>query len=109
MLALPNGPPETAGMDRSPPRRSPRWPGRNGARCSATAIGPMPGPPPPWGMPKVLCRLMWQTSAPITAGLVESDLGVQVGPVHVHLAAVLVDQGADVADADSSNTPWVEG
>ena len=40
--------------------------GRNGARCAATAIGPMPGPPPPCGMQKVLCRLRWQTSAPIS-------------------------------------------
>jgi hypothetical protein len=22
--------------------------------------GPMPGPPPPWGMQKVLCRFMWR-------------------------------------------------
>ena len=24
--------------------------GRKGARCALTAIGPTPGPPPPWGM-----------------------------------------------------------
>ena len=33
------------------------WPGRYAARCLATAIGPMPGPPPPCGMQNVLCRL----------------------------------------------------
>src|SRR5687768_5486986 len=43
-------------------------PGRNGARCLATAIGPIPGPPPPWGMQNVLWRLRWQTSAPMSPG-----------------------------------------
>jgi hypothetical protein len=33
-------------------------------------MGPMPGPPPPWGMQKVLCRLRWHTSAPMWPGLV---------------------------------------
>ena len=51
---------------RSPPVFTTGWPGRNGARCAATAIGPMPGPPPPCGMQKVLCRFRWQTSAPMS-------------------------------------------
>ncbi len=38
--------------------------GRYGLRWAATPIGPTPGPPPPWGMQNVLCRLRWQTSAP---------------------------------------------
>jgi hypothetical protein len=59
-------------------------------------------------MQKVLCRLRWQTSAPKSPGRGEADQGVQVGAVHVDLAAVLVDDGADLAIA-SSNTPWVEG
>ena len=46
------------------------WEGRNGARCFFTPIGPMPGPPPPWGMQNVLWRFRWQTSAPIQPGLV---------------------------------------
>ena len=74
-------------------------PGRYGARCGATPIGPMPGPPPPCGIANVLCRLRWQTSAPIAAGLVRPDLRVHVRAVHVDLAAVLVDDGADLADA----------
>ena len=74
------------------------WPGRNGARCFATPIGPMPGPPPPCGIANVLCRFRWQTSAPIAAGLVRPDLRVHVRAVHVDLAAVLVDDRADVAD-----------
>ena len=73
------------------------WPGRNGARCAATPIGPMPGPPPPCGMQKVLCRLRWQTSAPMSPGPAEADLRVHVRAVHVHLAAVLVDDRADLA------------
>lgn len=44
--------------------------GKNGAKCCFTPIGPMPGPPPPWGMQNVLWRLRWQTSAPIQPGLV---------------------------------------
>ena len=75
------------------------WSGRYGARCAATPIGPMPGPPPPCGMQKVLCRLRWQTSAPSSAGRQMPDQRVQVGAVHVDLAAVLVDQRADLADA----------
>src|ERR1044071_1601479 len=43
-------------------------PGRNLTRCLATPIGPTPGPPPPCGMQNVLCRLRWQTSAPISPG-----------------------------------------
>ena len=62
----------------------------------ATPIGPMPGPPPPWGMQKVLCRLRWQTSAPMSPGLVQADLGVHVGAVHVDLPAVAVDDLADL-------------
>ena len=52
-------------------------------------MGPTPGPPPPCGMQKVLCRLRWQTSAPMRPGEVRPDLGVHVGAVHVDLAAVL--------------------
>jgi len=40
-------------------------PGRNGARRGTTPIVPTPGPPPPWGMQKVLWRLRWHTSAPM--------------------------------------------
>ena len=40
------------------------WEGRNGARWDLTPMGPMPGPPPPWGMQNVLWRLRWETSDP---------------------------------------------
>lgn len=32
------------------------WLATNGARCAATPIGPIPGPPPPCGIAKVLCK-----------------------------------------------------
>lgn len=54
----------------SPPISTMQWEGKNGAKCFLTPIGPMPGPPPPWGMAKVLCKLRWQTSAPIKPGAV---------------------------------------
>ena len=44
--------------------------GKNDAKCFATQIGPTPGPPPPCGMAKVLCKLRWHTSAQINAGFV---------------------------------------
>jgi hypothetical protein len=64
IVALPHGAAATVPHDSGPPTRTIGWSGRNGARCSATQIGPMPGPPPPCGMQKVLCRFTWQTSAP---------------------------------------------
>src|SRR5438045_2414559 len=47
-------------------------PGRYGARWAATAIGTIPGPPPPRGMLKVLCRFSWHRSQSVAA----------VDPVH---------------------------
>ena len=52
----------------------------SGARCAATPIGPTPGPPPPCGMQKVLCRLRWQTSAPMLAGLVSPTCAFMLAP-----------------------------
>ncbi len=54
--------------------------GRKGLRCAATPIGPMPGPPPPCGMQKVLCRLRWHTSAPISAGEVRPHCAFMLAP-----------------------------
>ena len=59
----------------------------------------MPGPPPPCGMLNVLCRLRWQTSAPIDRRTRQADLRVHVRAVHVHLPAVLVHDRADVLNA----------
>ena len=38
-------------------------------RGTHTPIGPMPGPPPPCGMQKVLWRFKWETSDPKSPGL----------------------------------------
>jgi hypothetical protein len=93
MLALPNG------------ARTPRlgvfqlrvaWQERRQVRL--TPIGPTPGPPPPCGMQKVLCRFRCETSPPNLPGA-QADHGVHVGAVDVHLAAVVVDDRADFADA----------
>ena len=52
------------------------WPGRYGARCARTPTGPTPGPPPPCGMQKVLCRLRWDTSEPHLPGLATPTLSL---------------------------------
>jgi len=48
---------------------------------------PMPGPPPPCGMQKVLCKFKWHTSAPMSPGG-KADLRIHVSAVHINLAAV---------------------
>ncbi|MNV48149.1 hypothetical protein D3C71_1400420 [compost metagenome] len=64
--ALPNGAAETAPCwVVTPSICTTLWPGTNGARWAFTPIGPMPGPPPPCGIQKVLCRLRCETSAPM--------------------------------------------
>ena len=89
------------------PRSTTGWPGRNGARCLATPIGPIPGPPPPCGMQNVLCRLRWQTSAPMSPGPAEPDLRVHVGAVHVDLAAMLVhDLGRSPGSSPRTRRAW---
>ena len=80
MLALPHGAADTARIALSPPTFTIGCPGRYGARCGATAIGPMPGPPPPCGIANVLWRLRWQTSAPIAAGLVSPTCAFMFAP-----------------------------
>ena len=80
MLALPHGARRIAWIALAPPVVTIGWPGRYGARCAATPIGPMPGPPPPCGMLNVLCRLMWHTSAPIAAGLVSPTCAFMLAP-----------------------------
>src|SRR6187431_2231973 len=37
---------------------------RKGSKCLPTPIGPMPGPPPPCGIQKVLCKFKCDTSPP---------------------------------------------
>src|SRR6478609_2030935 len=56
------------------------WFGRNGARCSLTATGPTPGPPPPCGMQKVLCRFRCETSPPNAPGLATPTSALRLAP-----------------------------
>ena len=87
MLALPQGAADTA-TGRRPLVGMTAMAGQKGRQVRGHADGAHAGPPPPCGMQKVLCRLRWQTSAPMLAGLAQADLGVHVGAVHVDLAAV---------------------
>src|SRR5581483_1564667 len=56
------------------------WLGRNGARCSRTPIGPTPGPPPPCGMQKVLCRFRCETSEPNLPGRANPIIALRFAP-----------------------------
>jgi hypothetical protein len=44
------------------------------------ATGPTPGPPPPCGMQKVLCRLRWLTSAPNSPGAARPTSAFMLAP-----------------------------
>ena len=80
MLALPQGAADTAPMPCIPPVGITLWVGRKGARCATTPIGPMPGPPPPCGMQKVLWRFRWQTSAPMSPGRQSPTIAFMFAP-----------------------------
>src|SRR5213083_1299310 len=97
MPALPQGTAATAPMAFSPPRWATAWPGKNFTRCSATPIGPMPGPPPPCGMQKVLCRFKWQTSAPMSPGRQRPTCAFRFAP-SMYTWPLVVDDPADAAD-----------
>ena len=81
MLALPHGAADTGGIACCAADLRDRMARAETARDAlATPIGPMPGPPPPCGMANVLCRLRWQTSAPIVAGLVSPTCAFMFAP-----------------------------
>src|SRR5690606_2513532 len=54
--------------------------GRKGARWDLTPIGPMPGPPPPCGIQKVLCRFRWLTSPPNFPGAARPTRAFMLAP-----------------------------
>ena len=54
-------------------------------------------------MQNVLCKFKWQTSAPIVAGPAKTDLRVHVRAIHVNLAAMRVNDLADLADGCLEN------
>ena len=55
--ALPSGAADIAPTCDAMPMPAVRCAGRYGTRSATTHTGPTPGPPPPCGMQKVLCRL----------------------------------------------------
>ena len=61
-------------------RRSTLGTGRYGASASVTAMGPAPGPPPPCGWLKVLCRLKCMTSTPKSPGRVRPRIAFMLAP-----------------------------
>ena len=108
MLALPNGAALTAPALASVPRPAGAWPGRCGARCAATPIGPMPGPPPPCGMQNVLCRFRWHTSAPMSPGRHTPTIAFMFAP-SMYTWPPCAWIVAQMSAIDSSNTPCVLG
>ncbi len=68
----------------------------------------MPGPPPPCGMAKVLCRFMWLTSAPMLAGEVSPTWALRLAP-SMYTWPPLACTTAQISFTASSKTPWVDG
>ncbi len=71
---------------------------RNGAIRSDTAIGPAPGPPPPWGCVNDLCRLKWTMSKPMSPGRTVAHDRVEVRAVVVERRPDRVDDLGDLLD-----------
>ena len=68
-----------------------------------------PGPAATVGNAERLVQVQVADVGADVAGTAETDLRVHVGAIHVDLAAVLVDDPADLLAPSPSNTPWVEG
>ena len=59
ILELPHGAAETAPIPFfGPDSLITSCVGKNSAKCLPQAMGPIPGPPPPCGIQKVLCKLI---------------------------------------------------
>src|SRR6267143_488045 len=82
--------------------------GRNGSRCALTPTGPAPGPPPPWGVVKVLCRLKWQTSKPRSPGRVIPRIALRLAP-SMYTCTPLAWQSSVISMMRGSNMPSVFG
>src|SRR5882762_9641063 len=87
---------------------TPTRPGRKGARCDLTATGPTPGPPPPCGMQKVLCRLRCETSAPKDPGRARPTRALRLAPSRYTWPPPSWTT-SQISVTASSNTPWVLG
>ena len=75
------------------------WFGRNGARCARTPIGPTPGTAAAVRDAERLVQVDVRHVGAELAGPGDADERVEVRAVEVHLAAVVVHDRADVADA----------
>ena len=81
MLELPQGAADTAPIPfLGPASLIISCVGKKSARCLAQAIGPIPGPPPPWGIQNVLCKLIWQTSGPNFPGFATPTSAFRFAP-----------------------------
>ena len=52
----------------------------NGSSRGLTPTAPAPGPPPPCGVEKVLCRFMWMTSKPMSPGRTLPRIALRFAP-----------------------------
>ena len=82
--------------------------GKKSTKCFATQMGPTPGPPPPCGIEKVLCKFRWQTSAPIKKGLVRPTWAFILAP-SIYTCPPWSWIVFVILLIDDSKTPWVEG
>src|SRR3546814_14276148 len=80
--------------------------GRKGARCDFTAHGPTPGPPPPCGMQKVLCRLRCETSEPHLPGRATPTRAFMFAP-SVYTCPPCLCTVSQISTPSSSHTPFV--
>src|SRR5882757_7308852 len=101
--ALPNGAADTAWAEPSV-----TWPGRYGFRCALTPIGPTPGPPPPCGMQKVLCKFRCDTSPPNLPGAHKPTMAFMLAP-SIYTCPPWAWTISQISPMASSNTPWVDG
>src|SRR5690242_20022798 len=92
----------------APPAPLPKGEGRKAARCDLTAHGPTPGPPPPCGMQKVLCRLRCETSEPQRPGRAMPHSAFKFAP-SVYTCPPCWWTMSQIVTISSSNTPWVDG
>src|SRR5882724_1742094 len=106
--AEPNGAADTGPTGRGLAPSLEGGPGRNGARCALTPMGPTPGPPPPWGMQNVLCKLRWLTSAPKRPGAASPTRALRLAPSTYTWPPWSCTMAQTSAMA-GSNTPWVDG
>jgi hypothetical protein len=54
--------------------------GAKGASAADSTTGPAPGPPPPCGVEKVLCRLMCMASTPRSPGRTLPTMALKLAP-----------------------------